>query len=98
MSDRRFPSEPGEMVRGLGTQLVPVDEAERVEQRRQQVIRALSRAIRANADQKRSTRARLLMGLGLAASLALGIGAAARFRHHPQEPSMLSATVAEVHG
>jgi len=86
------------MLRRLGTQLVPVDEAERVEQRRQQVIPALSRAIRANADQKRSTRARLLMGLGLAASLALGIGAAARFRHQPQEPSMLAATVAEVHG
>ena len=99
MSERRFPSQPDDMLRRLGTQVVPVDEPERVEQRREQVVGALSRAIRDNADRKRrALRTRVLLGFGLAASLALGIGAVARFRHHAQDISALSATVAELHG
>jgi hypothetical protein len=98
MSDRRFASQPDEILRRLGTQLVPVDEPERVEQRRLQVVHALSRAIRANAEHKRSTRTRMLLGFGLAASLALGVGVAARVGHHPQDSGALGATVAEVHG
>ncbi len=99
MSDRRFPSQPDDILRRLGTQVVPVEEPERVEQRSERVVGALSRAIRDNADRKRrALRTRVVLGFGLAASLALGIGAAARFRHHAQDSSAFSATVAEVHG
>ncbi|MEP7050609.1 MAG: FecR family protein [Pseudomonadota bacterium] len=99
MSDKRFASQPDDILRRLATQLVPVDEPERVERRSEQVVDALSRAIRANADQRRSTlRTRILLGFGLAASLALGVGAAARVRHSSQDSRALSATVSEVHG
>ena len=53
MSASRFPSQPDDMLRRLGSQVVPVEEPERVEQRQEQVVAALSRSIRANADRKR---------------------------------------------
>ncbi|MEO7035662.1 MAG: FecR family protein [Polyangiaceae bacterium] len=99
MNDRRFPSQPDEVLRRLGTQVVPVDEPGRVEQRREQVVDALSRAIRDNADRKRrAMRTRVMLGLGLAASLALGVGAVSRFWHRGADITVFSATVAEVRG
>jgi hypothetical protein len=93
MSDRRFPSQPDEILRRLGSQVVPVDEPEQAEQRREQVVSALSRAIRDNADRKRRAwRTRVVLGLGLAASLLLGVGAAVRL-HQPTADATL-ATVA----
>ncbi|MEO8903332.1 MAG: FecR domain-containing protein [Polyangiaceae bacterium] len=99
MNDRRLPSQPDDILRRLGTQVVPVDEPERVEQRREHVVAALSRAIRDSADRKRrALRTRLVLGLGVAASLALGLGAVQRVRHRGADITALSATVAEVHG
>ncbi len=99
MSERRFPSQPDEILRRFGGQVVPVDEPERAEQRREQVVGALSRAIRDNADRKRrGLRTRLVLGLSLAAALALGIGAAVRFHRPALDSALASAIVAEVHG
>lgn len=87
------------MLRRLGSQVVPVEEPEHVERRREQVVAALSRSIRVNAERKRrATRARVLWGIGLAASLALGIGFAARARQNPAEASAVFSTVSEVTG
>src|SRR4051812_4726485 len=87
------------MLRRLGSQVVPVDEPERVEQRREQVVAALSRSIRATADRKRrALRTRVVWGLGIAASLALGIGIAAHARQSSVETSAAFSTVAEVTG
>ncbi|MET0791135.1 MAG: hypothetical protein ABW061_06400, partial [Polyangiaceae bacterium] len=98
MSDRRFPSQPDDLLRRLGSQVVPVDEPARVEQRREQVVAALSRSIRETARSKRrSSRSRLIWGVGLAASLALGIGIAARLQH-THEAALQGMTVADVHG
>ena len=99
MSERRFPSQPDDILRRLGNQVVPVDEPERAEQRREQVVGALSRAIRHNADRKRrALRTRLVLGLSLAAALVLGIGAAVRFHRPAVDSALASAIVAEVHG
>lgn len=99
MSERRFPSQPDEILRRFGGQVVPVDEPERAEQRREQVVGALSRAIRDNADRKRrGLRTRLVLGLSLAAALALGIGAAVRLHRPGVDSALASAIVAEVHG
>jgi hypothetical protein len=99
MSERRFPSQPDDILRRLGNQVVPVDGPERTEQRREQVVGALSRAIRHNADRKRrALRTRLVLGLSLAATLVLGIGAAVRFHRPAVDSALTSATVAEVHG
>ena len=96
---RRFPSQPDDMLRRWGTQVVPVDTPERAEQRRAQVVDALSRSIRQNADRKlQRSRARWVVGLGLAASVALGLGVAAHLRHGSVEPSQTAATVAELQG
>lgn len=97
MSATRIPSQPDDMLRRLGSQVVPVEEPERVEQRREQVVAALSRSIRATADRKRrAMRTRLGWSLGIAASLALGIGIAARARQSSVDTSAM--TVAEVTG
>ena len=97
MSERRFPSQPDDMLRRLGSQVVPVDEPLRVEQRREQVVAALSRSIRDTADRKRrALRTRVFWGLGLAASLAIGVGFAAHVRQRDASSSL--ATVAEVRG
>ncbi|HEX3853328.1 MAG TPA: FecR domain-containing protein [Polyangiaceae bacterium] len=99
MSARRFPSQPDEILRRLGNQVVPVDGPERTEQRREQVVGALSRAIRDNADRKRrGLRTRLVLGLSLAATLALGIGAAVRLHRPAVDSALASAIVREVHG
>jgi hypothetical protein len=99
VSKGRFPSQPDDMLRRWGSQVVPVDSAERALQRRGQVVNALSRAIRENADrQQRMSRARWVVGLGLAASVALGIGVAAHVRRASVNASQASATVAEVQG
>lgn len=98
MTERRFPSQPDELLRRLGSQVVPVDEPARTEQRREQVVAALSRAIRETAESKqRVTRRRWIWALGVAASLALGIGLAARARH-AHDASVLVTTVADVRG
>lgn len=77
MNERRFPSQPDELLRRLGNQVVPVEESGRAEQRREQVVAALSRSIRESARSKRNaSRSRWIWGLGIAASLALGIGVA----------------------
>jgi len=87
------------MLRRLGSQVVPVEDPERVEQRRQQVVAALSRSIRATADRKRrAVRTRVIWGLGIAASLALGIGFAAHAQHGSAERTAAFSTVAEVTG
>ncbi len=87
------------MLRRLGSQVVPVEDPERVEQRREQVVAALSRSIRASADRKRrALRTRLIWGLGIAASLALGIGLAARVRQRAIDASAALSTVADVTG
>ncbi len=87
------------MLRRLGSQVVPVEAPERVEQRREQVVAALSRSIRATADRKRrALRTRLIWSLGIAASLALGIGIAARARQRSVDASAAFSTVAEVTG
>jgi hypothetical protein len=99
MSERRFPSQPDEILRRLGGQVVPVDELERAEQRREQVVGALSRAIRDNADRKRrALRTRLVLRLSLAAALVLGIGTAVRLHRPAVDSALASAIVAEVHG
>ena len=99
MSERRFPSEPDDILRRLGSQVVPVDEPERAEQRREQVVAALSRAIRESADHKRRTlRTRLSWGLAVAAALALGIGLAAHFQQRSVDASSTATTVADVRG
>jgi hypothetical protein len=99
VSKGRFPSQPDDMLRRWGTQVVPVDSAERALQRRGQVVNALSRAIRENADrQHRRSRTRWVVGLGLAASVALGIGVAAHVRRASVDASQASAIVAEVQG
>ena len=99
MSGRRFPSQPDEILRRLGNQVVPVDELERNEQRRVQVVGALSRAIRANADrQRRALRTRLVVGLSLAAALLLGVGAAVRWHRPALDASLALAVVGQVHG
>ena len=77
MNGRRFPSQPDELLRRLGNQVLPVEEAGRAEQRREQVVAALSRSIRESARRKRNaSRSRWIWSLGVAASLALGIGVA----------------------
>ncbi len=87
------------MLRRLGSQVVPVEDPERVEQRREQVVAALSRSIRATADRKRrALRTRFIWGFGIAASLALGIGIAARIQHSSGEAAAALSTVAEVTG
>ena len=97
MSERRFPSQPDDMLRRLGSQVVPVEEPARIEQRREQVVASLSRTIRENAEHKRrALRTRVLWGLGLAASLALAVGVAARARQHTVGSTL--ATVADVRG
>lgn len=99
MSGTRIPSQPDDMLRRLGSQVVPVEEPELVERRREQVVAALSRSIRASAERKRRvTRGRVLWSLGIAASLALGIGVAARARHNAVEASAVFSTVSEVTG
>ena len=99
MSERRFPSQPDEILRRLGSQVVPVDEPERADQRREQVVGALSRAIRDNADRKRrALRTRLVLGLSLAATLVLGIGVAVHLHRPAGDNALASAVVAEVHG
>lgn len=87
------------MLRRLGSQVVPVEDPERVEQRREQVVAALSRSIRATADRKRrALRTRLIWGLGIAASLALGVGIAARVQQRSVDAAGAFSTVAEVTG
>jgi len=100
MSDRRFPSQPDEILRRLGGQVVPVDAPVRAEQRRERVVGALSRAIRDNADRKRRgfLRTRLVLGLSLAAALTLGIGAVVRLHRPAVDSALAAAVVAEVHG
>ena len=96
MSAHRFPSQPDEVLRRLGSQVVPVDEPVCVEKRREQVVLAVSRAIRETSENKRrSLRTRIVWGLGLAASLCLGIGIAVRVQ---QSTPTLGTTVADVHG
>ncbi len=98
MSERRFPSQPDDLLRRWGTQVVPVDTLERTEQRRAQVVSALSRSIRESAERKRRlARTRWTFGLGLAASVALAVGVAAHFRKS-LEASQPLTTVAEVQG
>jgi hypothetical protein len=98
MTERRFPSQPEELLRRLGGQVVPVDAPARVEQRREQVVAALARSIRENAERKRrATYQRWVWAVGLAASLALGIGVAARVRHAHDSASH-ETTVADVRG
>jgi len=99
VSAPRIPSQPDDMLRRLGNQVVPVEDPEHVERRREQVVAALSRSIRATADGKRrAVRIRLLWTAGLAASLALGIGVAAQVRHNAVEAAAVFSTVAEVSG
>jgi len=87
------------MLRRLGNQVVPVEDPEHVERRREQVVAALSRSIRATADRKRRAfRTRLLWTAGLAASLVLGVGIAAQVRHTAVEAAAVFSTVAEVSG
>jgi len=96
---KRFPSQPDELLRRWGTQVVPVDTAERAEQRRAQVVDALSRSIRQNAERKlQASRVRRLAGLGLAASVALGLGIALHAKSRVQEAGQVATTVAELQG
>ena len=95
---KRFPSQPNDLLRRWGTQVVPVDAPERAQQRQAQVVDALSRSIRESAERKlRLSRARWLLGLGLAASVALGVGFAA-LRRHSVDLNQTSAVVAELQG
>ena len=99
MSASRFPSQPDDMLRRLGSQVVPVEDPERVERRQEQVVAALSRSIRANADRKRrALRTRVIWSLGIAASLALGIGIAAHLQQGSVDANAALSTVAEVTG
>jgi FecR protein len=99
MSVPRSPSQPDEMLRRLGNQVVPVEDPERAELRRVQVVAALSRSIRATADRKRrSLRTRFIWGLGIAASLVLGVGIAARVQQRSGDAIAVFSTVAEVTG
>src|SRR6187402_2649265 len=87
------------MLRRLGSQVVPVEDPERVEQRRTQVVAALARSIRGTADRKRrGMRTRLIWSLGIAATLALGIGIAAQVRQRSSDASAVFSTVSEVTG
>ena len=100
---QRFPSQPDELLRRWGTGVVPVDAAERGEQRRAQVIDALSRSIRENARRRvRRARSRWVFGLGLAASVVLGVGWAAHLgpslAASASAASESGATVAELQG
>lgn len=99
MSQRRFPSQPDEILRRLGSQVVPVDDPPRVEKRREQVVLSLSRTIRETSERKRrSLRTRVVWGLSLAASLCLGIGIAARVQHDAGHLGSAATTVADMHG
>jgi len=83
----------------MGNQVVPVEETERVEQRRELVVAALARSIRATAEGKRrSLRGRVVLGLGLAASVALGLGIAAHVRQRAVTLDASATTVADVRG
>lgn len=96
---KRFPSQPDELLRRWGTQVVPVDTAERAEQRRAQVVDALSRSIRQNAERKlQAARVRRLAGMGLAAAVALGLGIAFHARNRVPDPGQAATTVAELQG
>jgi hypothetical protein len=87
------------MLRRLGSQVVPVEDPERVEQRREQVVASISRSIRATADRKRRTlRTRLIWSFGIAASLALAVGVAARAQQRSVDAVAAFSTVAEVKG
>ena len=95
MSARRFPSQPDDMLRRLGSQVVPVDDPARAQQRRELVVASLARTIRENAEhQRRALRTRVLWGLSLAATLAIAVGFAA----HVQKRAVALATVADVRG
>ncbi|HEX3775871.1 MAG TPA: FecR domain-containing protein [Polyangiaceae bacterium] len=100
MSERRFPSQPDEILRRWGTQVVPVDAPEQSERRREQVVNALSRSIREHADRSlRSARIRSALGLSLAAAVVLGVGiAVALHARRTNEADLTTATVAEVQG
>lgn len=99
MTAPRIPSQPDDMLRRLGSQVIPVEEPEQVERRREQVVAALSRSIRATAERKRrATRTRVLWGMGIAASLALGIGFAARARQTTADATAVFSTISEVTG
>jgi hypothetical protein len=99
VSGHRIPSQPDDMLRRLGSQVVPVEDPERALQRREQVVASISRSIRATADHKRrTTRTRLIWGLGIAASLALAVGVAARVDQRAGDASAALSTVGEVTG
>lgn len=99
MSSPRIPSQPDDMLRRMGSQVVSVETPERIEQRRQQVVAALSRSIRGAADRKQRTlRTRFIWSLGIAASLALGIGIAAHVQQRAADAAAVFSTVAEVTG
>ncbi|HYP90018.1 MAG TPA: FecR domain-containing protein [Polyangiaceae bacterium] len=99
MSSPRIPSQPDDMLRRMGSQVLPVETPERDEQRRQQVVAALSRSIRETADRKRrALRTRFIWSLGIAASLALGLGIAAHARQRSADAAAVFSTVAEVTG
>lgn len=98
---RRFPSQPDELLRRAGTQVVPVEDPARVDDRRAQVVPALSRSIRAAAERKRRMRA--VWGLSLAASLLLAVGSLVALRAGNPPPtatttSASATTVADVRG
>jgi len=99
VSSPRIPSQPDDMLRRMGSQVLPVETPERDEQRRQQVVAALSRSIRETADRKRrALRTRFIWSLGIAASLALGLGIAAHARQRSADAAAVFSTVAEVTG
>lgn len=95
MSDRRFPSQPDELLRRAGNQVVPVEDPARLEDRRAQVVAAVSRSIRVSAERKR--RLRFVWSLSLAASVLLGVGVFAALRAQPSKAS-LATTVSDVRG
>lgn len=99
MTPRRLPSQPDEVLRRLGNQVVPVEDSARAEQRREQVVLALSRAIREASERKRLTlRRRVTWSIGVAASLALGVGMASRYQHAAIAEGSVLTTVADVRG
>jgi len=99
VSSPRIPSQPDDMLRRMGSQVVPVEAPESVEQRRAQVVAALSRSIRSSADRKqRALRSRFIWSLGIAASLALGLGIAAHAQQRAAVAAAVFSTVAEVTG